>query len=538
MLTPDILIIGSGIAGLSLALKLSPFYKVLMVTKREAMEANTRYAQGGIASVTSGTDDFDSHIQDTLIAGAGLCDIQAVKHIVEKGPALIQELVSWGVSFSKSSPQEFDLGREGGHSQRRILHAGDMTGSELEKVLLKKVKASSVMILENHAAVNLITKKKLEISDENSCLGAYVLDVKTGEVKTIRAGITVLASGGAGKVYLYTSNPDIATGDGVAMAYRAGAAIANLEFVQFHPTCLYNPGAFVSVGERSSPKTFLISEALRGEGAILKLPDGTPFMESYHPLKDLAPRDTVARAIDQEMKKGGLDYIFLDISHRPKKFIEERFPNIARICAQAGFDLSTGPIPVVPAAHYFCGGVKTDLKGESSVKSLFAIGEVASTGLHGANRLASNSLLEAISMADDLAQFLIKSSGAVSQKTLSLPLWNPGEAVPIDEKVVIQQNWDEIRRLMWNYVGIVRTNKRLLRAKKRIDLLREEIREYYWNFHVSQDLIELRNLALVADLIVTCALQRKESRGLHFNLDYPETIEMEKKDTIVAKSIY
>lgn len=531
----DVLVIGSGIAGLSVALKLSQRYQVTILTKREAMESNTRYAQGGIASVTSSVDDFESHVQDTLEAGAGLCHPEVVRRVVEDAPRLIQELISLGVRFTRGKDKKFDLGREGGHTRRRILHTRDMTGNELESALLSQVrKNKKIRICENSLAIDLITHQKMGLTGDDFCCGAYVLNTVTQKVKTFLAPITILASGGAGKVYLYTTNPDVATGDGIAMGYRAGARVANLEFVQFHPTCLYNPGGWAPMpGKKIVPqKTFLISEAVRGEGGILKLKDGTPFMKGIHRLKDLAPRDVVARAIDYEMKKRGDDFVLLDISHKSPAFIRKRFPAIYRECKIRGFDLTRGPIPVVPAAHYFCGGLWTNLEGQTSLNGLYAIGETACTGLHGANRLASNSLLEALAMADYAAKSLLQESQfPVLQK--NIPNWNPGRATNIDEVVVITQNWDEIRRLMWNYVGIVRSKNRLERAKRRIELLKDEIREYYWNFKVTPDLIELRNLATVAELVILSALARKESRGLHTNLDYPKTLESERKDTFL-----
>ncbi|MDO8520300.1 MAG: L-aspartate oxidase [Deltaproteobacteria bacterium] len=522
-ISTDILVLGSGIAGLSVALKLATRFQVAIVTKKEAMEATTRYAQGGIAAVTAATDDFESHIRDTLIAGAGLCDQKVVEKVVGDGPRLIEELVGLGVQFTRKENRDYDLGREGGHSQRRILHAGDMTGTELETTLLKRVRANPrIQVFENQAAIDLILADKIKPAAERKCLGAYVLDTKSGEINIFAAPVTIIATGGAGKVYLYTSNPDVATGDGLAMALRAGAQVENLEFVQFHPTCLYNPGAFAPTTAKKGPKIFLVSEALRGEGAVLKLSDGTPFMERYDSRKELAPRDIVARAIDFEMKKRGDEYVLLDISQRPADFIQKRFPNIYQNCLDAGFDLTKGPIPVVPAAHYFCGGVKTDLEGRSSLPGLYAIGEVACTGLHGANRLASNSLLEAVAFADYAAKAII----ATLPLTPSPPgrgkikEWNAGPAADTDEAVVITQNWEEIRRMMWNYVGIVRSNKRLARAKKRIELFRDEIREYYWNVTITRDLIELRNLADVAAALIDSALARKESIGLHYNRDY------------------
>lgn len=533
----SVLIIGSGLAGLSLALKLTPRFHVVLVTKREALETATRYAQGGIASVTAATDNFESHIQDTLTAGAGLCRPEIVDKVVREGPTLVKWLVAQGVQFSKKAGEEFDLGMEGGHSQRRVLHAGDITGLELEQSLLKQVRANpDVEILENHVAIDLLSTRRMGLAGPNTCLGAYVLDTKQNEVITLTAHATVLATGGAGKVYLYTSNPDIATGDGMAMAYRAGATVSNLEFVQFHPTCLYNPGGFAP-GRGKAGRTFLISEAVRGEGAILRLSDGTPFMEKYHPLKELAPRDIVARAIDFEMKKRGDEFVWLDISHQKASFIKERFPNIYDTCLQSGYDMATSPIPVVPAAHYFCGGVAATVEGQTDVARLYAIGETACTGLHGANRLASNSLLEALAMGHDAAHSIDKNFSDSELPVAKVRPWDPGQAHASDEAVVITQNWDEIRRLLWNYVGIVRSNKRLERARRRIQILKEEIRDYYWNVTVSRDLIELRNIVCIAELVIESAMNRHESRGLHYNIDYPLPVESEKKDTRFQKSL-
>ena len=556
----DILIIGSGIAGLSSAFKLAKHFRVAVVTKREAGEANTRYAQGGIASVMSSKDNFESHINDTLQAGAGLCDRNVVEKIVRDGPRLIGELIKLGAKFSRSDRNEFALGREGGHSQRRVLHSADTTGQMLESVLLNRVKKNrNIRLFEFHAAIDLITTRKINVDgDQNRCLGAYVLDTQTGSIKVFEAYATILATGGAGKVYLYTSNPNIATGDGMAMAYRAGASMANLEFVQFHPTCLYNPGAWAPITDRVSrqanrvgsqagragatgkpmprERIFLISEALRGEGAKLKLADGTPFMKQYHPMKELASRDIVARAIDSEMKRTGAPYVLLDISRKKASFIKERFPYIYDTCKKSGYDITKGPIPVVPAAHYFCGGIVTDLGGKTDLASLYAIGESACTGLHGANRLASNSLLEGVAMADYAAGAIAKELPKLKKMNGTIPSWDSGKAIDSNEAVVITQNWDEIRRFMWNYVGIVRTNKRLMRAKRRIQILKDEIREYYWNFKITHDLIELRNLADVAEMILLCAMARHESRGLHFNLDYPKPKATEKKNTIIKLS--
>ena len=524
------LVIGGGIAGLSFALKAATLGPVALLTKDRLPESNTAYAQGGIASVWDPADSFDAHVADTVDAGAGLCRPDVVESVVREGPERIRELIALGTSFSVRTPtedREYDLGREGGHSHRRILHASDATGREIIRALINAVRDQpQIEVLENHLAIDLLIVPD-PAGGAPACWGAYVLDRTTREVRTFIAPATVLATGGAGKVYLYTSNPDIATGDGLAMAYRAGAAIANLEFFQFHPTCLFHPQA----------KSFLLSEALRGEGAILRLPDGSSFVERYDPRAELAPRDIVARAIDHEMKANGYEHVFLDISHKPAAFIRERFPTIHAKCLELGIDMTREPIPTVPAAHYCCGGIVTDDDGRTAIPRLYACGEVAMTGLHGANRLASNSLLEAIVFADRAFRHVRAEQVRRSGDLPAVPPWNPGDAVDSDESVVVTQNWDEIRRFMWNYVGIVRTNKRLERAAQRIRMLQREIHEYYWNFHVTSDLIELRNLATVAELIIESARRRQESRGLHYIPDYPHRTEDRlARDTILCRS--
>lgn len=524
----DYLVIGSGIAGLSFALKTAAHGSVAVITKREIDESATRYAQGGIASVFSTEDSFDAHVQDTLVAGADICHEEVVRMVVEEGPQTIRDLINWGVKFTEvEQGGAYDLTREGGHSARRILHAEDITGREIERALVEAVKNNpNITVYEHHIAIDLITTAKLQReSDSSSCLGAYVLDIENNRVKTFSAGVTLLASGGAGKVYLYTCNPDVASGDGVAMAYRAGATIGNMEFMQFHPTTLFHPNA----------KSFLISEAVRGEGAILRRRDGTAFMEKYHPLKDLAPRDIVARAIDNEMKTYGDDCVFLDITHEPADVVKNRFPNIYQTCLSYGLDMTKDWLPVVPAAHYLCGGVKVDMFGQTDINRLYAIGEVSFTGLHGGNRLASNSLLEAAVYASRASKHAIETNTHTPLPGTMLPEWDSGTATNSDEMVVVSQNWDEIRRFMWNYVGIVRTTKRLERAMRRIKLIKSEIHEYYWNFIITSDLIELRNLVDVAEMIVTCAQMRKESRGLHYTIDYPNRDEQHTRDTIIKK---
>ncbi|MGH7933972.1 MAG: L-aspartate oxidase [Candidatus Binataceae bacterium] len=511
----DFIVIGGGIAGMIFAIKASEFGTVTVLTKAASDEANTAYAQGGIASVWSVDDSFESHIEDTLRAGAGLCNRTAVETIVRDGPDAVRELIALGTRFTRveeGGEDEYDLGREGGHSHRRVLHAQDLTGREIMRALGETARARpNIRVLENHVAINLLVERRAN-DQPAACWGVYALDKGTMAVRTFIARTTLLATGGAGKVYLYTTNPDIASGDGVAMAYRAGAPIANMEFYQFHPTCLYHPAA----------KSFLISEALRGEGAILRLPDGTAFMKRYHPDAELAPRDVVARAIDSEMKRHGLDCVYLDISHRKPDYVRERFPNIFKRCLSFGFDLTAAPIPVVPAAHYMCGGVATDLMARTAIPRLYAAGEVAMTGLHGANRLASNSLLEAAVMgrrAVTDAREKLRNDRATPPE---FPEWDPGDAIKSEQRVLITHSWDEIRRLMWNYVGIVRSDRRLDRALRRIQLLKEEIHSYYWDHLLDSDLIELRNLVTVAELVVRCAMSRRESRGLHYNTDHPD----------------
>jgi L-aspartate oxidase len=526
----DFLIIGSGIAGLSLAIKLSELGSVSVVSKRDYLAGSTSYAQGGIAAVTSPEDSFEQHIQDTVRAGAGLCNEDIVRGVVQEGPARIKELVEWGMEFTRDEHDEdhpYELGLEGGHSQRRVLHAGDFTGSEIAKALLKKARSlPQIKFYEYHIAIDLITTEEVGGHAPYTCLGAYVLDIRKQQIVTfLGRRATLLATGGAGKVYLYTSNPDVATGDGLAMAYRACATLSNLEFVQFHPTCLYHPQA----------KSFLISEAVRGEGGILRLMDGTPFMERYHADKELAPRDVVARAIDIELKKRGDPYVYLDIRHKGAEFVQKRFPMIYQQCLKYGIDIAKDMIPVVPAAHYFCGGIKTDPWGRTSLYQLWAIGEVACTGLHGANRLASNSLLEGLVFAHRAFEQLRKEP-TPPPPPRAVPPWNPGNARNSDEQVVITQNWDEIRQLMWNYVGIVRSDKRLERAYRRIQLLQQEIHEYYWDFIVTSDLVELRNIATVAEMVIRSAMMRKESRGLHYNIDHPNKDEVQgRQDTLVER---
>lgn len=541
----DHLVIGSGLAGLNSALYLADSgRRVAVITKREIDDCNTRHAQGGIACVTDIGDSFDEHVQDTLSAGGRLCDEKAVRAIVEAGPAALRELIERGAKFTTrgelgfqdGKPDEFDLGREGGHHKRRILHAGDITGAEIERALVDACRErENIQVFEYHTAIDLIISRRMGLPGENRCFGAYVLDSRTKAIKTMLSASVTIACGGIGKVYLYTSNPDVACGSGVAMAYRAGAKIANMEFVQFHPTILYHP----------TERSFLISEALRGEGAVLKTKDANgnlaEFMQKYHPMKSLAPRDVVARAIDNEMKRSGEECVYLDIRHHDEATLRRRFPNIFERCLQAGVNMAQDPIPVVPAAHFLCGGIKTDVRGWTGIPGLYAVGESGCTGLHGANRLASNSLLEALVIAKESAAAIEENIRQLTEQRIKpeqAPVWTSGNATDSDELVVISHNWDEIRRFMWDYVGIYRTNKRLERAKARIKMIRKEIEKYYWDFLVTADLVELRNIATVAELIIDSALTRHESRGLHYNADYPYLDpEMDCVDTIIQREI-
>jgi len=511
----DVLVIGSGAAGLSLALRLAEDLSVAVLSKGPLTEGSTMYAQGGVSAVMGENDSYESHITDTLDAGAGLCDPDVVRYACEHGTAAIEWLIDEGVPFSREKTDKgvsLHLTREGGHSHRRVVHAADSTGQAIETTLVGQARAhSNLDLYEQFIAIDLITTGKLK-GTPNRCIGAYVLNRRTGRVEIFRARFVVLATGGASKVYLYTSNPDTATGDGIAMAWRAGCRVANMEFMQFHPTCLYHPKA----------KSFLITEAVRGEGGQLLLPNGERFMPRFDNRGELAPRDIVARAIDHEMKRLGLESVFLDISHKPADFIKQHFPTVYAKCLEFGFDMTQEPIPVVPAAHYTCGGVMTDLDGKTDIDGLYAIGETAYTGLHGANRMASNSLLECLVFAKGARDHIMAHRDEPAVE-IEIPPWDESRVTDSDELVVVSHNWEELRHFMWDYVGIVRTTKRLQRAKSRVDLLLHEIDEYYSNFRVTNDLIELRNLALVADLIIRSALSRKESRGLHYTLDYPET---------------
>lgn len=519
----DVLVIGSGAAGLTLALEMADHARIAVLSKSTLQAGSTWLAQGGIAAVLDPQDQYENHIQDTWIAGAKLSRPNAINHTIRNGPEAIQWLIDQGVPFTKDQ-QGYHLTREGGHSHRRIIHAADATGRAVHETLIRNALAhENITVFEHHIAIDLITRRKLGLVN-NHCIGAYVLDHQSGNVIAFKAPVVVLATGGASKAYLYTSNNDGTTGDGIAMAWRAGCRIANMEFNQFHPTCLYHPKA----------KSFLITEAVRGEGGLLKLADGSRFMDKFDQRGELAPRDIVARAIDHEMKRLGCDCVYLDISHRPPAFIKEHFPTIYERCLSFGIDITKEPIPVVPAAHYTCGGVVTDQHGCTDIPGLYAIGETAFTGLHGANRLASNSLLECVVYGRSAASHMQRSGITQNPKTACvLPDWDESQVTDSDEDVIISHNWDELRRFMWDYVGIVRTSKRLKRAMHRIQLLKQEIGEYYSNYKISRDLIELRNLATVAELIVVCAMQRRESRGLHFTQDFP-TQAAESADTIVT----
>jgi len=524
----DVLIIGCGAAGLSLALRLADTARVIALAKGPSYEGSTNYAQGGVSAVFDAGDSIESHVEDTLIAGAGLCHVDAVRFTVEHGPAVIRWLSEQGVPFTMEPDPErsadYHLHREGGHSHRRIVHAADATGRAIQTTLLDRARQHPNITLHDHySVVDLISGAKVGLTS-NRCLGAYVLNRTSQRVEVIAARFVVLATGGASRVYLYSSNPDVSTGDGIAIAWRAGCRVVNMEFMQFHPTCLYHPQA----------KSFLISEAVRGEGGVLLLPDGSRFMQNFDPRQELAPRDIVARAIDHEMKRLGAECLYLDISHKPADFIRAHFPNIDAKCREYGFDMTKEPLPVVPAAHYTCGGVWSDLAGRSDLEGLYAIGEVSFTGLHGANRMASNSLLECLVFAA-AANADIRAQLPHVPAPPTLPEWDESRVTDSDEEVVVAHNWQELRRFMWDYVGIVRTNKRLERAKHRVELLLREIDEYYGNFKIDNNLIELRNLALVADLIIRSALERKESRGLHYTLDYPTTNDTSPpRDTILV----
>ena len=528
----QVLVIGSGVAGMWAALQAARHGRVTLLTKDIPEESNSRYAQGGIAAVWNEGDSYEDHVRDTLIAGAGLCRRDAVEVTVREGPERVRDLIAFGARFTRTGedPEAYDLHREGGHSHRRILHADDMTGAEMVRALTAACAENpAIDVLDHRLVVDLLTRSWLArragdippAPGEDEVVGAYVLDTRTGEVEVWGAEVVILATGGAGKVYRYTTNPDVATGDGIAMAWRAGAKIANMEFIQFHPTCLYHP----------KEKSFLISEALRGDGGRLVGPDGERFMPRYDERAELAPRDVVARAIDAEIKRRGLECVYLDMTHLPEEDLKRRFPNIHGRLLELGIDMAREPIPVVPAAHYVCGGVQTDLFGESSVRNLFCVGESACTGLHGANRLASNSLLEALVFAHRAVERVKDRLGR--EVDVVLPAWDAGRAVDSDELVVIRHTWEEIRRFMWNYVGIVRTWRRLKRARRRVKMVREEIEAYYWDFKLTAEIVELRNLATVADIIVRCALKRRESRGLHYTLDFPDADPRFIRDTVV-----
>ncbi|NJN46451.1 MAG: L-aspartate oxidase [Candidatus Competibacteraceae bacterium] len=524
----DVLVVGSGAAGLSLALRLAGVARITVLAKGTLSEGSTYYAQGGISAVLDAEDSLESHVKDTLVAGAGLCHTDSVRFTVEHARESIDWLIQHGVAFTTEARTDgsvdYHLTREGGHSHRRVIHSADSTGHAIQTNLEERARQHpNIVLCDHHSAIDLISAGKVSLPG-NRCLGVYVLNQQTGEVEVFSARFVVLASGGASRVYLYSSNPDGSTGDGIAMAWRAGCRVANMEFMQFHPTCLYHPQA----------KSFLVTEAVRGEGGHLQLPNGSRFMEQFDPRLELAPRDIVARAIDHEMKRLGIPCVYLDISHRSAEFVRAHFPTVYAKCLEYGFDMTQEPLPVVPAAHYTCGGVMTDLRGRTDMEGLYAIGEVAFTGLHGANRMASNSLLEcfvfAKSASDDISQCLNRAAAPIS-----LPEWDESRVTDSDEEVLVAHNWQELRRFMWDYVGIVRTDKRLRRAKSRVNLLLHEIEEYYGHFRISADLIELRNLALVSDLIIRSAMARKESRGLHYTLDYPVAdVALPPKDTILV----
>lgn len=532
----DVLIIGSGLAGLRLALALPENVSVCIVTKRLVMDTNTRWAQGGIAAAWEEDDSWQAHVKDTLVAGAGLCRREVVEYVARQGKRRVQDLIDLGVQFDRKyqDPSKYSLHLEGGHSAKRILHHADLTGAEIMRALVEQVRArANIQILENHMAIDIISESWLARKSGglppqvDRALGAYVLNLDSNKVLAIPSKIVSLCCGGAGKVYLYTSNPDVASGDGIAMGWRVGAAVANMEFVQFHPTCLYHPEA----------RNFLISEALRGAGGVLRRKNGTRFMPEYDERAELAPRDIVARSIDAELKKSGEECVYLDMQHLSREDLQRKFPNIFEGCSQLGIDIAVDWIPVVPAAHYFCGGLAVDLNGETTVRNLFAIGETSCTGLHGANRLASNSLLEAAVFSVNAARAIEARLPDVGTSKV-LPPWDYGRASDPDEQVVISQVWDEIRRFMWNYVGIVRTDRRLKRARKRLHLVQEEIDHHYWDFKVTGDLLELRNLAIVALLVVQSALKRRESRGLHFTRDFPEADPRLIQDTVLKRSMW
>ncbi len=521
----DVIVIGSGTAGLTLALQLANDARVALLSKDQLKESASLYAQGGISVVLDQTDSFDSHIEDTLIAGAGLCDEDSVRYTVEHARGSIEWLIEQGVSFTKDgvTSETYHLTQEGGHSHRRVIHSADATGREVETTLLAKAIAHhNISLFPFHIGIDLITTQKQFGDEDNQCLGCYALDIKSDTTHQFLAPVTVLATGGAGKVYLYTSNPDVSTGDGIAMGWRAGCDVANMEFIQFHPTCLYHPKA----------KSFLISEALRGEGAKLILANGEPFMQRFHPQGDLAPRDIVARAIDHEMKRLGDDCVYLDIRHHSAEFIESHFPMIHQRCLSLGIDMTKEPIPVVPAAHYTCGGLVTDQSGRTTLSGLYAVGETAHTGLHGANRMASNSLLECLVYAHSAAKH-IRSQLPFLFQPPTIPEWDASRVEEAKEAIAISHNWDELRRFMWDYVGIVRRTERLQRAQRRLALLQQEINDFYQQHHITSDLLELRNLADVAELIIRSALLRKESRGLHYILDYPDTLSGPAQNTII-----